>query len=182
MWSYSRKRAARDNQTLTAQANRARAVIAGEKQPRRTRFVAVHAGDATLDEASIARDRSLVGLKGYVTNIPAHLMDAGEVVSSYHELWHVEASFRMSKHDLRARPVFHHTRDAIEAHLTVVMAALAVARYLQDTTGISIARIVRELRGLQEVTINLNGHRITAQLQLTQTATSILKSLKLSGH
>ena len=34
-----------------------------------------------------------MGLKGYVTNIPAHLMDAGEVVSSYHELWHVEQSF-----------------------------------------------------------------------------------------
>ena len=67
-------------------------------------------------------------------------MDAGEVVSSYHELWHVEQSFRMSKHDLRARPVFHHTRDAIEAHLTVVMASLAVARCLQEATGISIAR------------------------------------------
>ena len=88
----------------------------------------------------------------------------------------------MSKHDLPARPVFHHTRDAIEAHLTMVMAALAVARYLQDTTGISIARIVRELRGLQEVTINLNGHQITAQSQLTQTAAGILKSLKPSGH
>ena len=123
-----------------------------------------------------------MGLKGYVTNIPAHLMDAGEVVSSYHELWHVEQSFRMSKHDLRARPVFHHTHDAIEAHLTVVMASLAVARYLQDTTGISIARIVRELRGLQEVTINLNGHHLTAQPQLTQTAAEILKSLKPPGH
>jgi len=32
----------------------------------------------------------------------------------------------MSKHDLPARPVFHHTRDAIEAHLAMVMAALAV--------------------------------------------------------
>ena len=182
VWAYSKKRAARDNQTITAQANRARAVIAGEKHPKGTRFVTVHQGDQVLDEASIARARSLVGLKGYVTNIPARLMDASEVVSSYHELWHVEQSFRMSKHDLRARPVFHHTRDAIEAHLTMVMAALAVARYLQDTTGISIARIVRELRGLQEVTINLNGHQITAQPQLTQTATSILKSLKLSGH
>ena len=60
----------------------------------------------------------------------------------------------MSKHDLRARPVFHHTRDAIEPHL----------------------------RGLQEVTINLNGHQITAQPQLTQTAAGILKSLKPSGH
>ena len=109
-------------------------------------------------------------------------MDAGELVSSNHELWHVEQSFRMSKHDLRARPVFHHTREAIEAHLTVVMASQAVARYLQDATGISIARIVRELRGLQKVTIKLNGRRITAQSQLTQTATSILKSLKPSGH
>ena len=100
VWAYSKKRAARDNQTLTAQANRARAVIAGEKRPKGTRFVTTHAGDATLDEASLARARSLVGLKGYVTNIPAHLMGAGEVVSSYHELWHVEQSFA----DEQARP------------------------------------------------------------------------------
>ena len=177
VWVYSKKRAARDSQTLTAQANRARAVIAGEKRPKGTRFVTVHQGDQVLDEASIARARSLVGLKGYVTNIPSHLMGAGEVVSSYHELWHVEQSFRMSKHDLRARPVFHHTRDAIEAHLTVVMASLAVARYLQDTTGMSIARIVRELRGLQEVTINLNGHHINAAPQLTPKSEQILTAL-----
>ena len=182
VWVYSKKRAARDNQTLTAQANRARAVIAGEKRPKGTRFVTVHQGDQVLDEASIARARSLVGLKGYVTNIPSRLMGAGEVVSSYHELWHVEQSFRMSKHDLRARPVFHHTHDAIEAHLTVVMAALAVARYLQDVTGISIKRIIRTLKTLQDVTINLNGHNITAQPQITPTAASILKSLQSPGH
>ena len=70
VWAYTKKRAARDNQTLIAQANRARAVIAGEKRPKGTRFVTVHAGDATLDEASIARARSLVGLKGYVTFRP----------------------------------------------------------------------------------------------------------------
>ena len=156
--------------------------VAGERRPKGTRFVTVHQGDQVLDEASLARARSLVGLKGYVTNIPAHLMDAGEVVSSYHELWHVEQSFRMSKHDLRARPVFHHTRDAIEAHLTMVMAALAVARHLQDTTGISIKRIIRTLKPLQDVTINLNGHKITAQPQITPTAASILKSLQSPGH
>ena len=182
VWAYSKKRAARDTQTLAAQANRARAVVAGERRPKGTRFVTTHAGDATLDEASLARARSLVGLKGYVTNIPARLMGAGEVVSSYHELWHVEQSFRMSKHDLRARPVFHHTHDAIEAHLTVVMAALAVARYLQDVTGISIKRIIRTLKPLQDVTINLNGHNITAQPQITPTAASILKSLQSPGH
>ena len=94
VWVYSKKRAARDNQTLTAQANRARAVIAGEKRPKGTRFVTVHQGDQVLDEASIARARSLVGLKGYVTNIPSRLMGAGEVVSSYHELWHARAVLR----------------------------------------------------------------------------------------
>jgi hypothetical protein len=35
----------------------------------------------------------------------------------------------MSKHDLQARPVYHHHhRDSIEAHLTIVFAALAVSR------------------------------------------------------
>ena len=66
----------------------------------------------------------------------------------------------MSKHDLRARPVFHHTRDAIEDHLTMVMASLAVARHLQDTTGISIKRVIRALKPLQDVAINLNGHHL----------------------
>ena len=83
----------------------------------------------------------------------------------------------MSKHDLRARPVFHHTRDAIEAHLTVVMAALAVARYLQEATGISIKRVIRALKPLQEVTINLNGHHLTAAPRLTDTANDILTAL-----
>ena len=74
----------------------------------------------------------------------------------------------MSKHDLRARPVFHHTRDAIEAHLTVVMAALAIARHLQEATGI---------------TINLNGHHLTAADPLTPEAEEILTALSIpTGH
>ena len=83
----------------------------------------------------------------------------------------------MSKHDLPARPVFHHTRDAIEAHLTVVMASLAVARYLQEATGISIKRVIRALKPLQDVTINLNGHHLTAAPRLTDTANDILTAL-----
>ena len=89
----------------------------------------------------------------------------------------------MSKHDLRARPVFHHTRDAIEAHLTVVMASLAIARHLQDTTGISIKRIIRTLKPLQEITINLNGHHLTAADPLTPEAEKILTALNIpTGH
>ena len=83
----------------------------------------------------------------------------------------------MSKHDLRARPVFHHQREATWAHLTVVMASLAVARYLQEATGISIKRVIRALKPLQEVTINLNGHHLTAAPRLTDTANDILTAL-----
>ena len=68
--------------------------VSGEKRPKGTRFVTVHQGEQVLDEASIARARSLVGLKGYVTNIPSRLMGAGDVISSYHELWHARAVLR----------------------------------------------------------------------------------------
>ncbi len=105
VWSYSATRADRDAKTLTLQENRAKAVIAGEKAARTPRFVTVKNGSRSLDETSLARARCVVGLKGYVTNIPATLMPAGEVIAGYHELWHVEASFRMSKSDLRARPI-----------------------------------------------------------------------------
>ena len=99
----------------------------------------------------------MVGLKGYVTNIPAHLMPASEVIGSYHELWNVEQSFRMSKTDLRARPMFHRTRDAIEAHLTIVFTALAVSREVQARTGLAIRNVIRQLRPQRSATLAITG-------------------------
>jgi hypothetical protein len=65
------------------------------------------------------------------------------VIGAYARLQQVEKSFRMSKTDLAARPVFHHTRESIEAHLTIVFAALAVSRWIENTTGWSIKRFVK---------------------------------------
>jgi hypothetical protein len=157
VWAYSAKRAVRDSRTLTLQEARARAVVNGEKAARTPRFVTTAKGTPTLDEASLARARALVGLKGYVTNIGADIMGPGEVISSYHDLWHVEQSFRMSKTDLRARPMFSRTRDAIDAHLTIVFAALAVARTVQQRTGLAIRNVIRQLRPLRSATIAING-------------------------
>jgi Transposase DDE domain len=178
VWAYSTKRAVRDSKTLTLQENRARQVIAGEKTARTPRFVKTTNGAKTLDEASLARARRLAGLKGYVTNIPASLMPAREIIASYHDLWNVEASFRMSKTDLKARPIFHHTRDAIEAHLTIVVAALAIARHLQNTTALSIKKIVQTLRPLQQITLTIAGHEHTAADPLTDTAREILTATR----
>ena len=180
VWAYSRKRGVRDNATLTLQENKARAVVAGEKAARTPRFVKNRNGATELDEASLARARDLVGLKGYVTNIEGELMSATEVIGSYHDLWHVEQSFRISKTDLAARPMFHHTRKAIEAHLTIVFAALAIARHLQNLTGLSIRKIVATLRPIQQITVRIAGHEHLAEDPITPAAKAILDALNIN--
>jgi hypothetical protein len=157
VWAFSAKRFARDNRTLTAQENRARDVISGAKSARTPRFVRNTGGTPALDEKALARARKLAGLKGYVTNLPVSVMPPAEVISCYHDLWHVEQSFRMSKTDLAARPMFVRKRDAIEAHLTIVFTALAVAREAQDRTGLAIRNVIRQLRPLRSATIAVNG-------------------------
>jgi hypothetical protein len=164
--------------TLTLQENKAKAVVAGEKAARTPRFVKTSNGARTLDEVSLARARRLVGLKGYVTNIPAHLMPANEVIGAYHELWHVEQSFRMSKTDLRARPMFHRTRDAIEAHLTIVFTALAVSREVQARTGLAIRNVVRQLRPLRSATLAINGTMQTFAPAIPADQQAILDALR----
>ncbi|MCZ4628510.1 IS1634 family transposase, partial [Rhodococcus sp. IEGM1339] len=77
VWQYSRSRAARDEKTLNAQEARARAVVDGDTAPKSTRFVKTTAKGRRLDTASLERARMLVGLKGYVTNLPVSLMDPG---------------------------------------------------------------------------------------------------------
>ncbi len=123
------------------------------------------------------RARQLAGLKGYVTNIPTTTMTGAAVISAYHDLWQVEKSFRMAKSDLRARPIYHRTRDSIEAHLTIVFAALAISRHLQNQTGVSIKKLVRTLRPLRTVQIHLAGQTITATPTITPEARQILDHL-----
>ena len=84
------------------------------------------------------------------------------MIGAYHRLFHIEASFRMSKHDLAARPIYHHKRKSVDAHLTVVFAALAVGRLIEDRTGWSIHRFVRTARRYRTVQIRAGQRLITA--------------------
>lgn len=106
-------------------------------------------------------------------------MPAHEVISAYHDLWHVEQSFRMSKSDLAARPIFHHTREAIEAHLTIVFTALAVARDVQNRSGISLKKLLTTLRPLRHVTIAIGGTEATIPPEIPDETQTILKNLKV---
>jgi hypothetical protein len=68
----------------------------------------------------------------------------------------------MSKHDLQARPVYHHLRDSIEAHLTIVFAALAVSRWIEHQTGWSIRKFVKTARRYRTIEVQAGDHVITA--------------------
>lgn len=112
-----------------------------------------------------------------MTNVPVTVMAGTEVIAKYHDLWKVEKSFRMSKSDLAARPIFHHTRDSIEAHLSIVFTALAVSHAIQSRTGLSIAQVVKQLRPLRSATITINGTTQTFPPHIPPDQRHILDSL-----
>jgi transposase len=68
----------------------------------------------------------------------------------------------MSKSDLQARPVYHRKRDSIEAHLSVVFAALAVTRWIEARTGWSTRKFVRTARRCRTIKIQAGRQTITA--------------------
>ena len=70
----------------------------------------------------------LDGLKGYMTNSK---MTSEEIQSNYSHLWQIEKAFRISKTDLRIRPIYHRKKNIIEAHICIVFATYAVLKNLK---------------------------------------------------
>ena len=182
VYQYSFKRRKRDDKAINAMIERAEKIAEGTRPLKKDRFLKIDGATKGVDWALVERARQLAGLKGYVTNLPAATMTGSAVIAAYHDLWRVEQSFRMAKSDLRARPIFHHTKDSIEAHLTVVFAALAISRHLQETTGASIKKIVQTLRTVRSATIEINGQRLTLDPELPAAAKDLLTSLDGTGH
>jgi transposase len=108
-----------------------------------------------------AKSRALAGFKAYITNMVDP--DPETVIGAYHQLWRIEASFRMSKHDLQARPTYHRKRESIEAHLSVVFAALAITRPIEDRTGWSMKKCLTTTQRYRTVQIRLGSQVLTAE-------------------
>ena len=87
-------------------------------------------GGATLslNEEKIEADSLWDGLHGVVTN--ANLPDV-QILSKYNDLWNVEAAFRVTKHDLKVRPVFHWKPRRIAAHIAICFTAYALTKHLE---------------------------------------------------
>jgi hypothetical protein len=87
----------------------------------------------------------------------------------------------MSKSDLKARPIFHQTRDPIEAHLTVVLAALAIGRMIEYRTGISIKRFVNTIRPIRSGIVIINGREYPAEAEISPELLALMCKLQ-TGH
>ncbi len=184
VYQYSFKRSQHDKRAINAMIERAEKVAAGTRPLKKDRFVKVTDAAKTVDWDLVERARFLAGLKGYVTNIDTDTMTGEKVMAAYHDLYQVERSFRMAKSDLAARPIFHRLRDSIEAHLTIVFAALAISRWAQARTGLSIKRILTTLRPLRSATITIGNRQVNATARVPPEAQDILDALSAEqgGH
>lgn len=82
---------------------------------------------AGIDEKKIEEDKKFDGFKGYITNINNNLK-TDEVIRQYHNLWQVEKAFRMSKSDLKERPIYHRRLKRIKSHLLICFVSLLVMK------------------------------------------------------
>ena len=84
--------------------------------------------EITIDYNKYQQDNVWDGLKGYVTN--TKLTDK-EVLENYRHLWNIEKAFRMSKTDLRIRPIYHRLQRRIEAHICISFTAYCIYKELE---------------------------------------------------
>ena len=90
-------------------------------------------------------------IKGYYTNLED--ISPQLIVSRYHDLWHVEKSFRIAKSDLKARPIYHRKKDMILAHILIVFVSLCISKALELKTGYSIKLIKKNIMRINDVTL-----------------------------
>lgn len=183
--AYSEKRAKKDRREFEKQLDRAYKLIAKKEIGKRTKFIKksdTHKDALELNEELKIKAEKLLGIKGYVTNIPADTFSDVQVISYYQELWHVEQAFRMSKTDLRTRPIFHYAHDAIRAHVLLCFMALMVGKFLEIKTGLSLRRIHDILWNVHEVHIEdkLTGTKIMLRSNLENFQKSRLSNIALS--
>lgn len=84
--------------------------------------------DVEIDEDKIAQDKKWDGLKGYITNTD---LSPKKIAENYRHLWQIEKAFRISKTDLKIRPIHHRLKNRIEAHICIAFAAYTIYKELE---------------------------------------------------
>jgi transposase len=162
--SHSTKRAEKDRSDREKSIEKLRQKLEKSKKPESLisnygykKYLTVDGNvQVRVNEEKLEREALWDGLHGVMTNIKDSIMSAEEALSQYHGLWQVEDSFRLHKHDLRVRPIFHWTAKRIKAHMAICFMAFSLIRFLQyrirQKTGecYSAERIRQELFRIQD--------------------------------
>jgi transposase len=81
-----------------------------------------------IDYQKFEADAAWDGLKGYITNAR---LSKDEIIENYGHLWQIEKAFRISKTDLKIRPIYHRLQHRIETHICISFAAYKVYKELE---------------------------------------------------
>jgi len=134
--SYSRKRAKKDEYNRKRGLKRLEKKVGSGKLTKKdinnrgyNKYLKLE-GEISIkiDYSKMEQDKYWDGLKGYLTNTS---LGDKEVIDNYNELWHIERAFRMSKTDLRIRPIYHRIKERIEAHICISFAAYSIYKELE---------------------------------------------------
>ena len=90
----------------------------------------------------LEKNKKLLGIKGYYTNLEKSVIDNKTVIERYHELYKIEQAFRISKSDLQTRPIFHFKEQPIKLHILICFVALVVSKHIELQTGMSIKKFI----------------------------------------
>lgn len=122
-------------------------------------------GDVTIDidYEKFEQDAVWDGLKGFITN--TKLTDK-EVIDNYNNLWHIEKAFRMSKTDLRIRPIYHRLRHRIEAHICISFTAYGIYKELErvlyeENSTLSLKKAAELTHTMYQITYTLPDSKHT---------------------
>ena len=176
--SFSDKRYRKEKREMEKQLAKAEFILKNPSAAeiiKRTKFLKGKKLGYELNQELIRKTTLLLGIKGYYSNC-SNLADQ-EIIKHYKNLWQVEKSFRISKSDLKARPIFHNKQQAIEVHILICFMALALAKYIEIKTKKSIRSVVKELKKVTDAIIydKINKREFTMRSEINENLKEILK-------
>ena len=138
---------------------------------------------AEIDYKAFKEDNKWNGLKGYITN--CELTDA-EVINNYLELWNIEKAFRISKTDLRIRPIYHRLERRIRVHICLAFCSYKLYKEFerelkQRKSKLSVDKALTLLKTIYKAKIILPKakKKVEILLPLSIEQKSILEDFKI---
>jgi len=144
--SFSNTRYRKDKYEMEKQIQRAEILLKEPGKIKKVKFLKTDNKEPALNNELINRTKVLLGIKGYYTDLEESIVDNETVIRRYHDLYKIEQAFRISKNDLKTRPIFHFKEEPIKLHLLICFMALVISKHIELTTNVSIKKFVTELK------------------------------------